>query len=56
MCILSISSVQSVLIFMKEFEMKKLFPLALIAILGLTACGVKGPLYFPEKAEQTQTQ
>lgn len=34
--------------------MKKLLLVALTASLVLTACGVKGPLYFPEKAEQTQ--
>lgn len=37
--------------------MKKLILFALAAGLGLSACGVKGPLYFPEqeppKAEQT---
>lgn len=36
--------------------MKKLMIVAFITMFGLTACGVKGPLYFPEKAEQTQTQ
>ncbi len=36
--------------------MKKIAFVLLIASLGLTACGVKGPLYFPEKTEQTQTQ
>ncbi|WP_279573760.1 LPS translocon maturation chaperone LptM [Volucribacter amazonae] len=34
--------------------MKKLTALSLIAILGLglSACGVKGPLYFPEQQQQ----
>ena len=33
--------------------MKKLIIVALLVGFGLTACGVKGPLYFPEKmAEQ----
>ncbi|OOR98348.1 hypothetical protein B0187_08750 [Haemophilus paracuniculus] len=36
--------------------MKKHILLLLIATLGLTACGVKGPLYFPEKAPQNQQQ
>ena len=36
--------------------MKKIAFVLLIANLGLTACGVKGSLYFPEKTEQTQTQ
>lgn len=26
----------------------------LIGILGLSACGVKGPLYFPESTEPTE--
>lgn len=30
--------------------MKKLLLIALMATLGLSACGVKGPLYFPESA------
>ncbi|WP_208790022.1 LPS translocon maturation chaperone LptM [Actinobacillus vicugnae] len=34
--------------------MKKLFLVAFIAALGLTACGVKGPLYFPEQAPAQQ--
>lgn len=34
--------------------MKKQFLLILVASLVLTACGVKGPLYFPEKAPQSQ--
>lgn len=29
--------------------MKKLLLVALVASFGLTACGVKGPLYFPEQ-------
>lgn len=32
--------------------MKKLMVLSLIAIIGLSACGVKGPLYFPETTQQ----
>lgn len=36
--------------------MKKLTLILLMITFGLTACGVKGPLYFPEKTEQTQTQ
>ncbi|AUI66754.1 MULTISPECIES: lipoprotein [Glaesserella] len=36
--------------------MKKIVLMLVIASLGLTACGVKGPLYFPEKTEQTQIQ
>lgn len=32
--------------------MKKFILLALVVSFALTACGVKGPLYFPEKAEQ----
>lgn len=36
--------------------MKKLILLATLCALGLTACGVKGPLYFPEeKPQQTQS-
>lgn len=34
--------------------MKKVVTIALIALLGLTACGVKGPLYFPAETEQSQ--
>lgn len=30
--------------------MKKLLLVAFITALGLSACGVKGPLYFPEQA------
>ncbi|MGQ8820844.1 lipoprotein [Bibersteinia trehalosi] len=33
--------------------MKKILLIALISLLGLTACGVKGPLYFPAESEQT---
>lgn len=37
--------------------MKKLLLVALVASFGLTACGVKGPLYFSEQqASQQQTQ
>lgn len=36
--------------------MKKLMLVLTIALFGLTACGVKGPLYFPETEQQTQTQ
>lgn len=36
--------------------MKKFIILSFISLLGLAACGVKGPLYFPEKTEQTQAQ
>lgn len=32
--------------------MKKLLLIALIATLGLSACGVKGPLYLPEQAPE----
>ncbi|MDO4698762.1 MAG: lipoprotein [Pasteurellaceae bacterium] len=32
--------------------MKKLLFIVLTAALALSACGVKGPLYFPEKTEQ----
>lgn len=35
--------------------MKK-FVFLLIGILGLSACGVKGPLYFPESTEPAQTE
>jgi predicted small lipoprotein YifL len=34
--------------------MKKLLLVVLLAAFGLSACGVKGPLYFPEQNEQTQ--
>lgn len=34
--------------------MKKLLFLALTVSLVLTGCGVKGPLYFPEPAAQSQ--
>lgn len=36
--------------------MKKLILVALITAFGLTACGVKGPLYFPEKVPAHQQQ
>lgn len=36
--------------------MKKLIIVALLAGFGLTACGVKGPLYFPEKTAGQPTQ
>ena len=36
--------------------MKKLIIVALFAGFGLTACGVKGPLYFPEKTAEQPTQ
>lgn len=36
--------------------MKKYLVIALAAAFALTACGVKGPLYFPEKTEQAQQQ
>ncbi|PJG85373.1 LPS translocon maturation chaperone LptM [Conservatibacter flavescens] len=34
--------------------LKKLTALLLLSVLvsGISACGVKGPLYFPEKEEQ----
>lgn len=32
--------------------MKKLLLIALLSSLTLTACGVKGPLYFPESQQQ----
>lgn len=35
--------------------MKKYLLVLLTTATLLTACGVKGPLYFPEKSEQTQT-
>lgn len=34
--------------------MKKYFLLLILGMTTLTACGVKGPLYFPENTEQTQ--
>lgn len=34
--------------------MKKLLLVTLFCVCGLSACGVKGPLYFPEQSEQTQ--
>lgn len=34
--------------------MKKLVFIVLATSFVLTACGVKGPLYFPEKATQMQ--
>lgn len=34
--------------------MKKLVFIVLISSLFLTACGVKGPLYFPENTPQSQ--
>ena len=36
--------------------MKKLIIVALLAGFGLTACGVKGPLYSPEKTAEQPTQ
>lgn len=36
--------------------MKKLLFVMALTAFGLSACGVKGPLYFPEKAEQNQAQ
>ena len=36
--------------------MTKLIIVALLAGFGLTACGVKGPLYFPEKTAEQPTQ
>lgn len=32
--------------------MKKLLLIVLLSSLTLTACGVKGPLYFPESQQQ----
>lgn len=34
--------------------MKKLLLMALVATLGLSACGVKGGLYFPEQSAQQE--
>ncbi|MBV6524271.1 lipoprotein [Ursidibacter maritimus] len=34
--------------------MKKLLIIALFSGITLTACGVKGPLYFPENTPQEQ--
>ncbi|SUT99677.1 MULTISPECIES: LPS translocon maturation chaperone LptM [Actinobacillus] len=34
--------------------MKKLLLVALLTSFGLTACGVKGPLYFPEQQPAQQ--
>lgn len=34
--------------------MKKLLLVALVAAFGLSACGVKGPLYFPEQQPAQQ--
>lgn len=35
--------------------MKKLLLIVMFSLVGLSACGVKGPLYFPaEQSEQTQ--
>lgn len=34
--------------------MKKLVFITLLSSLFLTACGVKGPLYFPENTPQSQ--
>ncbi|MBS9783603.1 MAG: lipoprotein [Pasteurella sp.] len=34
--------------------MKKWFVIAILTSITLTACGVKGPLYFPEEAPQQQ--
>lgn len=36
--------------------MKKLILFALAAGLGLSACGVKGPLYFPEQEPPKESQ
>ncbi|RKR71268.1 LPS translocon maturation chaperone LptM [Otariodibacter oris] len=36
--------------------MKKFFFMAVLASFMLTACGVKGPLYFPEQPSETQTE
>ncbi|WP_373778576.1 lipoprotein [Glaesserella sp.] len=37
--------------------MKKLLFIFVLASFGLTACGVKGPLYFPEQTPpQTETE
>lgn len=34
--------------------MKKLLLVAVIATFGLSACGVKGPLYFPDQAPKQE--
>ncbi|WP_373767403.1 lipoprotein [Glaesserella sp.] len=36
--------------------MKKLLLIVVMSSIGLTACGVKGPLYFPEQPQQQQPQ
>lgn len=36
--------------------MKKWILVAMVATLGLTACGVKGPLYFPAEDAQQQSE
>ncbi|MGY4675841.1 LPS translocon maturation chaperone LptM [Ursidibacter arcticus] len=38
----------------KVGAMKKLLIIALFSGITLTACGVKGPLYFPENTSQEQ--
>ncbi|WP_301098781.1 lipoprotein [Otariodibacter sp.] len=36
--------------------MKKFFLVAILTSFMLTACGVKGPLYFPEQPSETQNE
>ncbi len=35
--------------------MKKWFIIAILISITLSACGVKGPLYFPEETQQQQS-